>query len=60
MRYLNVKHNQIGDAGYRFIAESQSLPQLSVLRIYEGNLGSVESRNALKRARAMQALRHIS
>jgi hypothetical protein len=60
IRFLNLFHNGIGEIGFKMIADCDSMPLLTELRIYEGNLCSVESKNALKRARIMQCLRHIS
>ncbi len=60
LRYLDVKHNAIGDNGYRLIAECNKMPQLADLKIYACNVGSQEAKNALRRGRAMQALRMIS
>lgn len=40
LRYLDVKHNAIGDNGYRLIAECNKMPQLADLKIYAGNVGS--------------------
>ena len=61
LKYLNVQHNEVGEDGFRVIAESENFTRLIELKIFDGNHGTTtESKNALKRAHTLQALRFIS
>ncbi len=61
LKFLNVQHNEIGEDGFRVIAESENFTKLTELKIFDGNQGtSAEGKNALKRAHTLQALRFIS
>lgn len=61
LKYLNVQHNEIGEDGFRVLAESENFTKLSELKIFDGNQGTTtESKNLLKRAHTLQALRFIS
>lgn len=61
LKYLNVQHNDVGEDGFRVIAESDNFTKLTELKIFDGNHGTTtESKNALKRAHTLQALRFIN
>ena len=60
LKFLNLRHNGIGENGYKMLAMSESMPLLNEIRIYEGNTATTEAKNVLRRAKALPALRHIS
>ena len=60
LKFLNLRHNGIGENGYKMLAMSESMPLLNEIRIYEGNTATTEAKNILRRAKTFTALRHIS
>ena len=61
LKFLNVQHCDVGEDGFRVIADSENFTRLVELKIIDGNPGTtVESKNLLKRANTLQALRFIS
>ena len=60
LRKLNVQYNEVFEDGFRVLAESPNFTKLTKLKIFNGNPGtSTESKNLLKRAHNLQALRFI-
>ena len=61
LKYLNVQHNEVGEDGFRVMADSENFTRLTELKIFDGNPGTTtESKNLLKRAHNLQALRFIN
>ena len=61
LKFLNVQYNEVGEEGFRVIADSHNFTRLTDLRIFDGNPGTTtESKNLLKRSPNLQALRFIS
>jgi len=60
LNFLNINQNEISDKGYKAIAESDQLPLLTELHIYEGNITtSIEPKNSLKRSKKLKALKYL-
>jgi len=60
LKFLNIEHNNIGEEGYRTIAESQNFKRLLELQIYDGNTASAEVKSLIRRNRHLHSLRFIS
>ena len=59
LKFINLYHNGISSKGYKLLSESENMPLLSEIKIYEGNPVSNEFKSALKRSKFLPALRHI-
>lgn len=60
LKWLNLIHNKIGETGYKMLSLAEQMPLLAEIKIYEGNVVTTEAKNALRRAKNLSALRHIS
>ena len=59
LRFLNLKHNGIGEQGYRCLSESESMPLLQTLHIYPGNNAPMEARKSLMRNKYLRSLNTV-
>lgn len=56
LKFINLRHNNIGDNGYKCIAESEHMPSLQTIYIYPGNNASMEAKKSLIRSKNLRSL----
>jgi len=56
LKFLNIRHNKIGDSGYKCLSESENMPSLQTLYIYPGNNATMESKKSLLRSKLLRSL----
>ena len=57
---MNLEHNNIGESGYKCLSESENMPLLQTLKIYPGNIASMEAKKSLIRSKYLRALNNVS
>ena len=61
LKIMNLRHNKIGDAGYKCLSESENLTKLHTLYIYPGNDASMESKKSFIRStKFLRSLSNVS
>lgn len=60
LKFLNIRHNNIGEAGYRYLAETDKIPNLQTLYIYPGNNASLDAKKSLMRSKYLRSLNNVS
>ena len=52
---MNLKHNAIGELGYKCLSESENMPLLQTLHIYPGNNAPMEAKKSLMRNKNLRS-----
>jgi hypothetical protein len=61
LNFMSLKHNNIGEPGYKCLAESETMPLLQTLHIYPGNNAvSMEAKKSLLRSKFLRSLNNVS
>jgi hypothetical protein len=59
LKFLNIRHNNIGDQGYKCLSEGDKMPLLQTLYIYPGNNASMEAKKSLIRSKTLKSLNNV-
>lgn len=59
LKFMNIKHNKIGDEGYKCLSEGENMPLLQTLHIYPGNEASMEAKKSLMRSKYLRCLSNV-
>ncbi len=59
LKYLNLNHNNIGEAGCKCIGDSEAFPLLQKLVICTGNGVNAKAKAHIVRSQKLRSLNHV-